>query len=375
LCDFLEQHIPRFYFALHHSGEIRTDIDTGEQIAVWGVVVLVSSLLYSVTEHYIELYKEQAGPEIPIRVGVGQFQWLSSTNRERQQYPTPGASIGVDGDYENSVTLGGYVVAEKSREVYAMSVGHMCFSEPQPPNSPPTNGLHVNRLTQPSIQDCDGELKELQRDLESFKQSGDKEMVEEIESTIAMWWQRRAKNGFAEPVMTSWTSITDPSDPNGFRTIQDISLSKVFEMRRGANRYSSLREFCPTSIRGIGEMVKERRLFKVGRSTGYTEGWIQSMEKVVFRDVNLHQRLAVFCLHPYEHGGYAKTVEMGDSGSWIVDMKGGVVGMITGAVAEEKKEGLEKRFELLGQAIFMPIGDCLKVCEDFLKEKFVVLAG
>jgi len=49
--------------------------------------------------------------------------------------------------------------------------------------------------------------------------------------------------------------------------------------------------------------------------------------------------------------------------------------MVTGALAEVMKEGDKENIDLLSQATFMPILDCLRVCEEYLGEKFNVLAS
>jgi len=54
-------------------------------------------------------------------------------------------------------------------------------------------------------------------------------------------------------------------------------------------------------------------VFKVGRSTGYTEGMIVSEEKGVFYDLLQKVPVAVSYFVPYKEEGYTKAVEMEDS--------------------------------------------------------------
>lgn len=62
-------------------------------------------------------------------------------------------------------------------------------------------------------------------------------------------------------------------------------------------------------ICGVEDVVTGRLVFKVGRSTGYTEGMIVSNEKGVFFDLQTKEKVAVSYFVPYEESGYSKAVE------------------------------------------------------------------
>ena len=367
LSDYLIVRLSRFYFSLHWDGDVREEMNN--HTAIWKVVVLVSPSLVSVAEQIIQIFEHDYSPEIPIRVGKGQYEWVSSNHRGRQEFPAPGASIAIDGDHGSSVSLGGYVVGDKSKRVYAMTVGHMCFDAPQPLNHPPPSIHALNQLMQPSIQDFDGQLKVLEEDYKWMVENEEMEIAEKIKDMQKDWWKYRARNAFAEPTFATWTTVGN--DPDDIPVVQDISLWAVYKERCGTNAFSLQPPRGYTDrVRGIAPVTENLAIYKVGRSTGYTEGSITSIRKCFFWDRTQQYRIISLYFEPPVGGPHSQCNEMGDSGSWIINAAGKVVGMINAAVVEADPPNPNRP---LGNACFTPISDCLAVCEKYLGESFSVL--
>jgi hypothetical protein len=361
--------LPRFYFSLHWSGEI--NIQDEKQSAKWGVVILVDSSIMELTQHHVMDYETRHQPKITIRVAKGCYEWASSRHRDRAEYPTPGASLGVDGDYNNSVSLGGYIVGDRTKKVYAMTVGHMCFDSPQPLNSSPTKEMGLNGLVQPSHQDFDGQLRVLTEDRDGLRAAGDVENAEEIDLMIKTWWKFRTKNGFAQPVFAVWNTIS--ANPDEIPTVQDLSLSLVYEKRVGTNVLMPIpnRGIRAKSVRGTAPLTSNMVVYKIGCSTGYTECRLSTMTKSVFFDIRQNYRIQSHYVCPNVQDGYNHAAEMGDSGAWLIDGGGRVVGMIVSAAREDVGGTLVIR--PLAQSIFMEIGKCLDLCANALGESVSIL--
>src|SRR5271170_6259634 len=56
----IDEDIPRFFFALHWSGETMTDSVTGDQSAVWEIVILVAQILVPFTTVVVRSFRPQA---------------------------------------------------------------------------------------------------------------------------------------------------------------------------------------------------------------------------------------------------------------------------------------------------------------------------
>ena len=95
LLDHLKIGVPRFYFALHWSGNTDIDVKSGERYAVWEVVIVIDGSLVDLTMFHVTEYQNLHQPKILIRVAKGRYEWVSSVHRERQEYPTLGASLGI----------------------------------------------------------------------------------------------------------------------------------------------------------------------------------------------------------------------------------------------------------------------------------------
>lgn len=116
---------------------------------------------------------------IPIRVAEGAYEWGSSINRFHEKTPSPGASIGICGVLNNTVSLGGYVKGNSTGTIYAMTVGHLCFQEPRPPKSPLPDVNSVKMLEQTSAQDWYDHQKELSEQLAWWNARGETETAAE----------------------------------------------------------------------------------------------------------------------------------------------------------------------------------------------------
>jgi hypothetical protein len=359
-----------FYFALHGSDDT-VAISQLESSAVWGVVVLVTETILQETRYHVERFLLEYEPRIPIRVGEGKYEWVSSINRYREQHPTPGASIGLDGNDLNSATLGGYVVGETSNQVFAMTVGHMCFDEPQPLNSPPPPIHLVNQLMQPSGQDSNGQRQVLQEDYEALMGRGEVEAAAEIKKTLDHWWYSKASNAFAMPVLATWTTTSNMTEGE-IPEVQDLCLASVYETRTGNNATSPVSRGFRTGVRGIALITPDHVVYKVGRSTGYTEGRITSMKPSLFFDKRLGCKMTSYYFEPNRRGGYDVPCEMGDCGSWLINAAGKAVGMLHGAVLE-KIDPNDPTKIILSNGCFTPIQKCLGLCEKYLGEKFHVM--
>ena len=252
-----------------------------------------------------------------------------------------------------------------------MTVGHMCFDKPQPLNSSPPDDMRINRVMQPSHQDFDGQLKVLREDRDALLAAGDSTNAGHINNMINDWWKYRLRNGFAEPVFAIWNTVN--YDPDKIPSVQDMSLSLVYDKRLGTNALLPVprRGIRATSIRGTTTMVSNMVVYKIGRSTGYTECRLSTLSKSIFWDLEQNFRIQSYYVTPNVQDGYDQSVEMGDSGAWLIDGGGQVMGMVNSAACEDIAGHII--IHPLAQAFFMPINKCLDLCSKYLGESVHIM--
>jgi hypothetical protein len=362
LSTFLSQYVSRFFFSPHWSGA--TYIATnGQNVALWEVVVLVDAASLVVAEAAVATFMRDKEVTIPIRVAEGAYEWGSSINRFHEKTPSPGASIGICGVLNNTVSLGGYVKGNSTGTIYAMTVGHLCFQEPQPPNSPPPDVNSVKMLEQPSGQDWYDHQKELSEQLAWLNAQGETEAAAETADKIAQWAKFQYLRLFAEPVLAVWTTTTN--NEQELARVVDISLSKVNPSRCGRNITSPAGTFV-ANVRGEGMAQPGTRVYKIGRSSGYTEGVISALDCCFY---DLRQKISFRC-QTVTASRNEFMCEGGDSGSWLIDPAGRVVGMIHGAAVEVDPTVPKP----MRKAAFTPIRDCLEFAAANMSESCSIIA-
>ena len=118
-------------------------------------------------------------------------------------------------------------------------------------------------------------------------------------------------------------------------------------------------------------MVPNMVVYKIGRSTGYTECCLATLSKSIFWDLKQNWRIQSFYVCPNVEDGYDHAIEMGDSRSWLIDGAGRVMGMINAAVCEDV--GGQPVVRPLAQALFMPINKCWDLCSKYLGESVHIM--
>jgi hypothetical protein len=114
---------------------------------------------------------------------------------------------------------------------------------------------------------------------------GDVENADEIDLMIKNLWSYRLKNGFAQPVFAGWNTINANADE--IPSVQDLSLSLVCEKRVGTNALIPIpkRGIRAKLVRGIAPLTSDMVVYKIRRSTGYTECRLSILTKSVVCDI------------------------------------------------------------------------------------------
>lgn len=110
---------------------------------------------------------------------------------------------------------------------------------------------------------------------------------------------------------------------------------------------------------------KDEEVMKVGKSTGFSHGQISKTKAFIFHEdfgveVALGHTLGMQC-------------DKGDSGSFIVNGSGQVVGLLIGAVKSMKLITSDGQGEIFSQGCYVDIADALRWCSKVLGEEVDIM--
>jgi hypothetical protein len=269
---------------------------------------------------------------LPIKVLIGVFEFTIGSNREYYSRPGPGASISHEDDEGQSATLGGYIRGTRTNRIMGLTVGHMVFDKPMNPNTPisalqPVGGGH--RIISPSNQDARDHQMELLNKIKALCPREDKPLIDQFQRKLDDYVSKCRDKYFGETTRAIWQLSQDRIPGIPYPGILDMALVNTHEDRTGRNDLPvPPSENLPTIVLGVGSAKEGENVYKVGRSTGFTEGYISADWQ--FHTHRDFKRVIAF------KGVMARTghiVEAGDSGALVINERGRVMGMITGGLA------------------------------------------
>jgi len=262
---------------------------------------------------------------IRIRCVAGDFSFaveiLDRPDWGMETRPSPGRSIGPDfgqltsddGEIACSGTLGGYVCGKQTRRIFGLTVGYFLIGKPN------QNLKSVLSINQHSDLDFGKKVTAFKsacmesttpEEYEYYK-----EKLEEIES-------HESTRLFGKVMHAVWSIV-----PNAFNppNVNNFALIQIEANRVGRN---SLRipDDAPFDhrVKGIALPEKKGRVMKIGSVTGFSAGRVSSTQAFIYHeDFGCEISLG----HTVD-----TNVSKGDSGSFLFNSKGEVVGMIVGAV-------------------------------------------
>lgn len=315
---------------------------------IWELIVVVND---DDLENTIEFVTGIATKSIRIRCVAGDFTFaieiLDRPDWVMEAKPSPGRSIGPergqitsdDGKFDCSGTLGGYVYGKQTRRVFGLTVGHILISKP---NQEFNSVISINQPSDPVFEEKVAAFKSACME-SSTPEEHDyyKEQLEEIES-------HKSNRLFGKVMHAVWSIV-----PNAFAPpdVNDFALIEIEDNRVGRNTLR-IPGGVPFNhrVRGMAFPEKNSRVMKIGSVTGFSAGRVSSTKAFIYHENFGHE---ISLGHTVD-----MSVSKGDSGSFMFNSKGEVVGMIVGAVTEST-------VPLTGGVIFSE--GCFIIMEDALR--------
>ena len=289
---------------------------------IWELIVVVND---DDLENTIESLAGIATKSIRIQCIAGDFTFaveiLDRPDWGMETRPSPGRSIGPefgqltsnDGEIDSSGTLGGYVYGKQTRRIFGLTVRHLLISKP---NQKLESVISIN---QPSDPDFEKKVAAFSSACMESSTSEEyeyyKEQLEEIE-------KHKSTRLFGKVMHAIWSIV-----PNAFAppNVNDFALIQIEANCVGLNTLR-IPDGAPFDhrVKGVAQPEKNGRVMKIGSVTGFSAGRVSSTQAFIY-----HEDFG--CEISLGH-----TVDMnvskGDSGSFMFNSKGEVVGMIVGAV-------------------------------------------
>ena len=328
----------------------------------WIVYVIVGEESTQIASQIID---SMEGNVLSTEVLLGEFGTIIlpfvpiDTTHEAQ--PTPGRSIGADSNIpgfpiKGTCSLGGYVWGTKTKRVWALTCGHLVFPSPGP--SSLCRPIHVN---QPSDQDYKFTLEICTNAVNDPLRSEEVRAHFQSEMDTLKGTERR----LGTIVHASWRTVPIAF---GAPDIEDFALIEIRETRIGRNNIringgtSGFFPLITGASRGrVGDWVG-----KVGRSTGFSVGKVSKTKARIYHE-NYGEEVMV---------GQIKNiiVDKGDSGSFVFNTNGKVVGMLVGSI-QATKAPMEGNRIVFMSAIYADIDDVLRWCSRVVGEEVRIVRG
>ena len=170
--------------------------------------------------------------------------------------------------------------------------------------------------------------KQYKEALEESLNDGDQERTSRLENNYRYQELNTTGRYFGESVRATWKLIPI-GDTSPYYRVLDICLTEPLENRTGFNevdvpKYIAVEDY----FRGIGVGTANRRVYRVGRTAGFTAGRIQEGFHIYVHEAVQNTWIATKIIK----GENGKFCGKGNSGSFITDGGGNVVGILTGAL-------------------------------------------
>lgn len=347
--------ISPYYMSLNHS------VSGG--ILAWCMFIIVGDEHHTIVNECVAYSPTSC---VSIQVLEGDFSFFSIPFTDEdwglETKPSPGRSIGPDWrDLDNgsipqsSGTLGGYVYGKRTKRVFGLTCGHLVFKRPS--NQP----LHRPvRIQQPSDDDYIANLK-------STRQAIDDSQTDEAHSWFTKQYKELEDIAYTRLLGTiihaTWNIV-----PNPFAVpeVADFALIHLENHRIGQNtlRIPEKLPFLPV-VHGTSLIRQDEKVMKVGKSTGFSHGKISRTKAFVYHE-NFGTEVAL---------GHTQGMQCdkGDSGAFIMNGSGQVVGLLVGAVKSMRLVSPDGEGEVFSQACYIEIGEALRWCGKVLGEEVDVM--
>jgi hypothetical protein len=314
--------------------------------------------------------------EIPHAVLVGELEPTSmETERQFCLTPGPGSSLAHVDDDRGSVSLGGYLRGKTTGKVVGVTVGHAILDKPTilaKHTTPPLTVLDGtgfgHRLVSPS--DADHvELRQFYRTTaEEFSKAKNSAEAQRFRDLYEAEKNREYCRYYGESIRAIWRMSPDPVIHQYYVTDGDFCLVSPKADRMGKNNVK-IPEISGMAqcIRGAGHDADDKRVYKIGRTTSFTTGRIQAGYGVY-----AHERLPTVMIRAKTiRGSHGHFCGKGDSGSFVVDAEGGVVGVLVGGIIGKDPRS---RVTLLDVGCYVEVTKLLEWAKDVMHEEVEILA-
>jgi hypothetical protein len=323
----------------------------------WQIVLVVLPENFAAAESYLPATLGLRYQNLPIVIMSGRYD-VSGFRPNRKHYPRPppGASISHEDDDESTATLGGYVKGTISGRVYALSVGHFLFAKPLDSTTPISPVVPVgqgHRITSPSTEDYRAAVKELQERIATLDPIADALFLGMLNTTMKDYRQLGQGRYFGETSQAIWQLFKPAGEK--YSTIIDLSLTRLTEDRQGDNELAlPPATYLSAFILGTDDDKEGEMVYKVGRSTGFTTGYI-AKNVTYHRHAKFNETIA---FRTCKAEPSATLLSPGDSGALLINEKGKAIGLINGGLTAVQR--LRDRDVEMNECTFIPMSVILE---------------
>ena len=361
VCDVFYEHTARIGKTFRERDCVPYWISLERDAEEWVVFIVVAEesstlageLLNAMTENSLST-KILVGAFGPVKL---EFVPIDVTHEPR---PTPGRSIGPDTTIpglcvKGTGSLGGYVYGTKTNRIWGLTCGHLVFPTPSSPLLE-----HPIDINQPSDEDYDFAMAVY------LNAANDPSYGEPVQQHFQNKLDalKNIERRLGSILHASWKTVPVAF---GAPEIEDFALIQMRDTRIGTNtiRIIGATPFAPL-VTGAGDCKIGTSVAKVGRSTGFTTGHIGKTKAVIYHE-NYGAEVMAGQIHDM-------IVDKGDSGSFVFDKTGKVVGMLVGAV-QGTEEAMEGNRSVFMAGIFIDIADVLRWCSRVTEEEVRIVHG